>query len=211
MSAVNEAFAHVDLLSAVDGAMNFIDLAGTVGMDDAKQMTDMFNEIESTLELHSAIDEAMSHVELMSAVNEAFSTVDLLSSVDEAMNFVAPTDVDEAGVQELLGEIDAFIAEMAPENDLLSAIDESFAHVELFGAINEALDHAELMSAVDEAFAHVDLLSAVDEAMTFIDTPKTSSTYLYVAGGLVLALGAAALGIKKNAFKDDDHFESLLN
>jgi len=170
MSAVNEAFAHVDLLSAVDGAMNFIDLAGTVGMDDAKQMTDMFNEIESTLELHSAIDEAMSHVEFMSAINEALDHTELMSAVDEA-----------------------------------------FSHVELFGAINEALDHAELMSAVDEAFAHVDLLSAVDEAMTFIDTPKTSSTYLYVAGGLVLALGAAALGIKKNAFKDDDHFESLLN
>jgi len=77
--------------------------------------------------------------------------------------------------------------------------------------ISGALDHADLMTAIDEAIDHVEFISAIDEAIDFANSPKQSSTYLYVAGGLILALGAAALGIKKQAFKNDDHYESLLN
>ena len=78
--------------------------------------------------------------------------------------------------------------------------------------IADAIDHADLMTAIDEAFEHIEFISAIDEALEFVNSPKqSSSTYLYVAGGLILALGAAALGIKKQAFKNDDHYESLLN
>ena len=63
----------VDLLTAIDEAMNQVELMTAV------------DEAMEHINFVTAINEAMDHVELMSAVNEAFDHVELLSAIDEAV------------------------------------------------------------------------------------------------------------------------------
>merc|ERR1712100_493559 len=96
--------------------------------------------------------------------------------------------------------------------ELVSAIDEALMNADLMTAIDEATSTVDLMGAIDEAVMHVDLMSAIDEAVAHVEGLNSSNTMLYTAGGLLLAFGAVAVGLKgKQSFNKDDHFESLLN
>ena len=87
---------------------------------------------------------------------------------------------------------------------------------ELMGALDEVMQHMDLMSAIDEATTHIDLMGAIDEAHEHISMMQVKEASGYTtpacfAAGLVLAAGASVVFFKKQSFKNDDSYESLLN
>jgi len=133
---IDEAFEHVDMLTAIDSAFEHVDMLTAI--DEAFEHVDMMTAIDEAFEhvdMMTAIDGAFEHVEMLTAIDEAFEHVDMMTAIDEAFEHV----------------------------DMMTAIDEAFEHVDMLTAIDEAFDHVDMLSAIDEAFEHIDLMNTAEE------------------------------------------------
>merc|ERR1719345_704942 len=82
MTAIDEAFEHVDMMTAIDEAFEHVDML-------------------------TAIDEAFDHVDMLSAIDEAFEHIDLMNTAEEGGNI----DELLAALPSILADAEAISAE----------------------------------------------------------------------------------------------------
>merc|ERR1712127_685048 len=119
ISAIDDAFAQIDLWNSTNSTANYTEHAEVfAAMDEAMAHIDMFSAIDDAMahvDMLSAMDDAMAHVEMLSAIDDAFAQIDLWNSTNSTANYTEHAEV-------------------------FAALDDAMAHVDMLSAIDDAMD-----------------------------------------------------------------------